>query len=85
VNPTGFTLGPDGSLYVSDGARVRKISVNGVITTVAGTGTRGYSGDGGPALDAQLALPGAVALDSFGNLYITDEPDGVVRIVYEVG
>src|ERR1017187_2566952 len=61
-------------------ARIRKVS-NGVITTVAGNGTRGYGGDNGPATSAQLADPGGVAVDSAGNLYIVDTDNARIREV----
>ena len=72
--PSGLALDSKGNLYISDGgnARVRKVSPDGIITTVAGNGTRGYSGDGGPATAAQLASPHGLAVDSAGNLYIAD-------------
>jgi hypothetical protein len=62
-----------GNLYIADGGnnRIRRVS-NGVITTVAGNGTAGFSGDGGSATSAQLNFPTAVAVDSVGNLYVSD-------------
>ena len=62
-----------GNLYIADTGnnRIRKVS-NGVITTVAGNGTSGFSGDNGPATSAQLDSPYGVAVDSAGNLYIAD-------------
>ena len=71
-----------GSLYIADGAggRVRKVSPNGIITTVAGNGTLGYSGDGGPATSAQLSSPGAVGVDSVGNVFIADFANGVRKV-----
>jgi sugar lactone lactonase YvrE len=61
-----------GNLFIADTAnhRVRKISTNGVITTVAGTGKSGFSGDGGPAIEAELGAPVAIAIDADGNVYI---------------
>ena len=72
--PSGLALDSKGNLYISDGgnARIRKVSPDGIITTVAGDGTRGYSGDGGPATAAQLANPHGLGVDSAGNLYIAD-------------
>ena len=67
-----------GSLFVDD-SRVRKISPDGIITTVAGTGLHGFSGDGGPATNAQLNVPGSLAIDSFGNLYIGDNATFRIR------
>jgi uncharacterized protein (TIGR03437 family) len=72
-DPAGIAVDSAGSLYIADFANncIRKVT-NGVITTVAGNGTRGFSGDGGPATSAELNLPAGVAVDSAGNLYIAD-------------
>ena len=72
--PTGVAVDRAGNLYISDTAnsRVRKVS-RGVITTVAGNGTDGFSGDGGPATSAQLFRPNGLAVDSAGKIYIVDE------------
>lgn len=81
--PIGLALDAAGNLYVADssGYRVRKISgATGIISTVAGTGTSGYSGDGGPATNAGLASPHIVALDSAGNLYIQDGGNRVRKV-----
>jgi len=71
--PEGVAIDSAGRLYIADSLNnsVRMIA-NGVITTVAGTGLQGFSGDGGPAASAQLRTPFAVALDPAGNLYIAD-------------
>jgi uncharacterized protein (TIGR03437 family) len=71
-----------GSLYIADGgnSRIRKVS-NGVITTVAGNGTPGFSGDGGQATSAELYEPSGVAVDSAGNLYIADTRNNRIRKV----
>src|SRR5690606_11872569 len=70
-------------LYVADtvGHRVRKVEPSGTISTVAGTGNGGFSGDGGAATDAELSFPRAVALDGAGNLYIADMGNHRVRMV----
>jgi hypothetical protein len=74
----------------ADGNRVRKVSPDGTITTVAGTGTAGFSGDGGRATEATLTRPFHVAVDSTGNLFIADwgnnrvrkvSPDGIITTV----
>ena len=72
-----------GNIFISDYNNnvIRKVSVGGVISTIAGNGTQGYSGDGGSALNAQLHGPLGLALDGSGNLYIADSGNYVVRIV----
>ena len=83
-NPVGLAFDSAGNLYIGDNAnnRVRKVNAaTGTITTVAGNGTAGYSGDGGPATSAQLNGPEVVALDSAGNLYIAEYYNNRVRKV----
>ena len=72
-----------GNVYIADygNDRVRKVSRGGTITTIAGTGAAGYSGDGGPATSAQLYAPWGVAVDGQGNVYIADYGNGRVRKV----
>jgi len=82
--PAGLALDVAGNLYIADeyNSAVRKVTAStGVITTVAGTGGFGYSGDGGAATSAQLARPIGVALDATGNLYLADSSSGTVRKV----
>jgi len=83
VQPQGVGFDKAGNLYVVEwsGHRVRKVDTSGKITTVAGTGVSGYSGDGGPATAAQLYLPQAVVVDGAGNLYISDTGNNVIREV----
>ena len=73
-NHNGLAVDAAGNLYIADDGhhRIRKVDVNGIITTVAGTGTQGFSGDGGAAIRAQLYRPSGVAVDGAGNLYIAD-------------
>ena len=79
--PRGLALGPDGSLYVADSGnnRIRRISSAGTIETVAGTGDAGFSGDGGPALEAMLNYPYDVQAGRDGSLYIADYGNNRVR------
>jgi trimeric autotransporter adhesin len=80
--PYGVAVDASGNLYEADsGNFIRKISTNGIITTVAGTGIFGYSGDGGIATNAQLNLPSGIAVDVRGNLYIADTDNNRIRKV----
>ncbi len=81
--PEGLAVDSEGNLYIADAAnhRVRRVSWNGFITTVAGNGLRGYAGDGGAAAQALLDSPSAVAMDAHGNLYIADSGNHVIRRV----
>jgi sugar lactone lactonase YvrE len=85
--PLDIAVGPDGSLYIAryehglQGGSVRRVDPNGIITTIAGTGEGGYSGDGGPATAAELNVPSAVAIGPDGNLYIADAINNVIRMV----
>jgi hypothetical protein len=82
-SPTGVAVDAAGNLYITDqgNQRVRKVSTTGTITTVAGDGTTGFSGEGGPATNASLNLPSGVAVDAAGNLYIADPGNSRVRKV----
>jgi uncharacterized protein (TIGR03437 family) len=79
----GIAADSSGNVYIADAAnhRVRRLARSGVITTVAGTGVAGFSGDGGPASAAQLNSPYGLACDSRGNLYIADLGNARVRRV----
>ncbi|TEB14137.1 Serine/threonine-protein kinase PknD [Pelotomaculum sp. FP] len=79
----GVEVDSAGNLYIADSSnyRVRKVDTSGIITTVAGTGTSGYSGDGGPATSAELRNINNVAVDTSGNLYIADSSNYRVRFV----
>jgi sugar lactone lactonase YvrE len=81
--PFGVAIDSGGNLFIAEhgGDRVRKVSAGGIITTVAGNGSQGYSGDGGPATSAQLYNPGNVAVDANGNLYIADSLNNRIRKV----
>jgi sugar lactone lactonase YvrE len=86
--PEDMEIGPDGNLYFADtnNNRVRMIDLSaGTIQTVAGTGEPGYSGDGGPAMAAQLWRPFGVAFDQYGDLYISDTFNSRIRKVNRGG
>ncbi len=85
--PSGLAIDNQGNLYIAEqgGNRVRKVSTSGIISTVAGTGTYGYSGDGYAATVAKLAIPYAVAVDGSGNLYIADTGNNRIRKVDTAG
>jgi PKD repeat protein len=80
--PDGVAVDAQGNLYIADSAnnRIRKVS-GGIISTIAGTGTQGFSGDGGPATSATLNYPEDVTLDSQGNIYIADSSNNRIRKV----
>ena len=83
--PRGVVVDSVGNIYVGSDSRVRKISPAGIITTIAGTGIPGYSGDGGPAINAQISEAAGLALDNSGNLYIADRTNHRVRQISSVG
>lgn len=85
--PRGVAVDAAGNLYISDtgNQRVRKVTPGGVITTLAGTGTAGFNGDGGPAANAQVNRPGDIAADLAGNVYIADTYNSRVRKVATSG
>jgi uncharacterized protein (TIGR03437 family) len=81
-NPTGVAVDAVGNIYVADSsARVRKVYPGGIIATIAGTGLRGYSGDGGVATNARLNAPSAVALNAAGNVYVADTGNNAIRLL----
>ena len=81
--PTGVAVSPAGELYIADrdNHKIRRVSSNGVISTLAGTGQAGGSGDGGPALLARLSSPTSVAVDGLGNVIVADTGSHAVRRV----
>jgi poly(3-hydroxybutyrate) depolymerase/sugar lactone lactonase YvrE len=85
--PYGLAVDADGNLFLSDTAnhRVRKVGLDGIIHTVAGTGTPGFSGDSGPALQARLYQPWGLAIDREGRLLIADAGNHCIRRVSRDG
>jgi len=86
-NPSGLAVDAVGNLYIADTTnnRIRMIAPNGIITTVAGSSSNGYTGDGGPATKARLNSPKGVAVDSAGNLFIADTFNNRIRVVTSYG
>ncbi len=80
--PGALVFDTEGRLYFSDGVnfRIRRIDRNGIITTIAGTGKASFSGDGGPALAAEIR-GGGLAFDSYGNLFLMDSVNNVIRVL----
>jgi streptogramin lyase len=82
-NPFGLVRGPDGALWFCEytGQRIRKVNADGTIHTMAGNSKSGYSGDGGPALQASFNLPHELRFDRAGNYYIADMSNNTIRKV----
>lgn len=85
--PAELRFGPDGALYIADSQnhRIRRVGLDGIISTVAGNGTADFGGDDGPALQASLNLPNGVVFDAVGNLYIADSLNNRIRKVDPTG
>ena len=94
--PLSIALGPDGSIYFAENARhrIRRVSPDGLISVVAGTGSYGLSGDGGLAVKAQLNSPGDIAVAADGSIYIADtdnhrirriDPSGIISTIAGIG
>jgi RHS repeat-associated protein len=80
TRPIGLAIDNNGDVYICDwyNHRIRKVDSNGIITTVAGNGSRGYGGDGGAAINAVIGYPIGIGLDSKGNLYISGTGDNLL-------
>ncbi|HEX8920828.1 MAG TPA: hypothetical protein VF766_05090, partial [Pyrinomonadaceae bacterium] len=85
--PHGLLFDPAGNMIFADRGnhRIRKVTPAGIISTIVGNGTLGYSGDGGPATAATMYEPGGLALDVAGNLYIAEVGNNVIRKVTTTG
>lgn len=86
-HPSAIAVNPLGEIFIADTGNhcIRKVNRQGIITTIAGTGKAGYSGDGGPASQAQLKSPGGLAISPEGELYIADTGNHVIRKVDKEG
>ena len=87
AGPTGIAVDGFGNHYIAEekGNKIREVTPSGIISTFAGTGSQGYSGDGGPATNASLSGPMAVVVDGAGFVYIADTGNNVVRMVNTAG
>jgi sugar lactone lactonase YvrE len=86
-SPSGVAVAADGTLYIADtkNHRIRKVTPDGVITTIAGTGSLGFSGEGGPAVQAQLNLPAQIQVAADGTLYFSDYGNRRIRQISKDG
>ncbi len=86
-NPEELAIDKSGNIYIADASnhRIRKVSPSGIISTVAGTGVPGFSGDGGPATSAQIHTPEGLSVDDAGNIYIGDLNNLRIRKVNTAG
>ena len=84
--PRGVAVDQAGNLYIADTGhnRIRKVSPDGTITTIAGNGTCCYSGDGGPAAAAQLNLPWGLWVDGGGSVWVADSGNNAIRLLTPV-
>ncbi|MBC7554486.1 MAG: T9SS type A sorting domain-containing protein [Taibaiella sp.] len=82
--PFAVAVDNAGNVYIADrlNNRIRKVDISGIITTIAGNGISGYSGDGGPATNAQISAPTGVAVDNAGNVFIADRNNHCIRKIH---
>lgn len=87
IRPTQIIYDNSGNLFFTDNSHavIRKINTSGIISTVAGTGTSGYSGDGGPATAALINMPVGIVIDATGNIFFAEEGNNIVRKINTAG
>jgi uncharacterized protein (TIGR03437 family) len=85
LSPSGLAMDAAGNLYIGETGRIRRVGTDGMISTFAGTGQTGYSGDGGMAIQARLTFPTGLVFDAGGNLYFSDTAFQVVRAIAPSG
>lgn len=87
IGPSGLAVAADGTLYIAeaDTNRIRRVDLSGIITTIAGGPRYGFSGDGGPAKQAQLRSPAGIQVDRWGNVYFADRMNSRVRKIDVAG
>src|SRR5205085_1476375 len=85
--PSNVAVDAAGNIYIADASnhRIRKINTSGIISTIAGTITSGFSGDGGPATSAEINNPSDVKVDAAGNIYIADYGNNRIRKINTLG
>lgn len=85
--PTAISYDKFDNLYIADALNhvIRKVNTSGIITTFAGTGTQGYSGDNGPAASANLSIPIGLVFDTLGNLFVSEQGNGTIRKINTSG
>jgi trimeric autotransporter adhesin len=83
AQPQDVYIDTSGNISITDGfnVRIREIDASGIISTIAGNGKAGYTGNGGPATDAELNGPSGICMDSYGNVYFTDQVNELVRAI----
>lgn len=86
-SPSGIAVDAAGKIYIGDthNQRIRVVDTAGIISTLAGNGSKAYGGDGGPAADASLARPRGLSVDAQGNIYVADSDNNRIRVIATTG
>ena len=85
--PYGVCADAGGNIYITDGysQTIRKVDINGIISTIAGNGNSGYSGDGGLAINAELYAPSAICTDNIGDIFFVEFGTDIIRKINNSG